>query len=283
MLLHGLASNHTRWSEFVEQTSLAATHDLLTPDLRGHGLSVEVSDHGDLDRWVDDLSGLLHKMGHRRAVIVGHSLGAQVAMHFAATHPNLTRSLFLIDPVLRTALLPKNQWIRTASPLFSVAAAWIRFANRLGVYRRCIEPLDLRELDCAARIALQSAENTEAFIKQYSSTRADLGHIHTAQYLQDVVELLRAPPEFARLCCPVRVLLSTGATFAGESETRRDFSALTNATFATIDCHHWPVTERPDEVRLAIETWVLSGSENLQLFGETATASGPNAIYSNYR
>ena len=260
MLLHGLASNHTRWSEFVEQTSLVATHELLTPDFRGHGAGASVEDHGELDAWVDNLSVLLDTTGHERAVIVGHSLGAQVAMHFAAKFPARTTSLFLIDPVLRTALLPKNQWILTASPLFSAAAATIRVANRLGVYRRHIEPLDLRELDRAARIALQSAENTEAFIKQYSSTRADLKHIHTAQYLQDVVELLRPPPDFARLRCPVRVLLSTGATFASESATRRDFSGLQAVSFATIACHHWPVTERPEEVRLAIESWVMSGT-----------------------
>lgn len=266
MLLHGLASNHTRWSEFVEQTLLAATHDLLTPDLRGHGAGATVSDHGHLDRWVTELAHVLNESGHERAVVVGHSLGAQVAMHFAAKHPERVASLFLIDPVLRTALLPKNQWILIASPVFSAAAALIRLANRLGIYRRHIEPLDLRELDRAARIALQSPENTEAFIRQYSSTRADLKHIHSAQYLQDVVELLRPPPDFARIGCPVRVLLSTGATFAADVETRRELSALANVSFATIDCHHWPVTERPEEVRLAIETWVAGGSSHSTAF-----------------
>jgi pimeloyl-ACP methyl ester carboxylesterase len=259
VLLHGLASNRTRWSELVEQTSLAATHDLLTPDLRGHGAGSTVGDRGTLDRWVTDLANLLIETGHDRSVVVGHSLGAQVALHFAAEHPDRTTSLFLIDPVLRTALLPENQWVLTASPLFSAAAAAIRFVNGLGIHRRHIVPLDLRELDRAARIALQSPENAEAFIKQYSSTRADLKHIHTAQYLQDVVELLRPPPNFARIACPVRVLLSTGATFAGEAETQRDLSALKNVSFASIDCQHWPVTERPEEVRRAIEGWVASG------------------------
>ncbi len=262
MLLHGLASNHTRWSEFVEQTSLAASHNLLTPDLRGHGASATVSDCGDVDQWVADLAASLDKSGGERAVIVGHSLGAQVAMHFAASHPQRVASLFLIDPVLRTALLPKNRLILTLSPVFAAAAASIRLVNRLGLYRRHIEPLDLRDLDRAARVALASPENTEAFIKQYSSTRADLKHIHTAQYLQDVVELLRAPPDFARLRCPVRVLLSSGATFASVSATRRDFAALANVSFATIDCHHWPVTERPVEVRLAIEDWVTHRPES---------------------
>ena len=261
MLLHGLASNHTRWSEFVEQTSLAASHNLLTPDLRGHGASATVSDCGDVDQWVADLAASLDQFGDQRAVIVGHSLGAQVAMHFAASHPQRVASLFLIDPVLRTALLPKNRLILTLSPVFAAAAASIRLVNRLGLYRRHIEPLDLRDLDRAARVALASPENTEAFIKQYSSTRADLKHIHTAQYLQDVVELLRAQPDFARLRCPVRVLLSSGATFASVSATRRDFAGFANVSFATIDCHHWPVTERPVEVRLAIEDWVTHRPE----------------------
>ena len=263
MLLHGLASNHTRWSEFVEQTSLAATHDLLAPDLRGHGASAAVGDRGDLDRWVSDLTVLLNEIGHDRAVIVGHSLGAQVALHFAAKHPHCATSLFLIDPVLRTALLPKNQWLLAAAPLFAAAAATLRRVNRLGIYRRHIEPLDLRALDRAARIALQSPESSAAFIRHYSSTRADLKHIHSAQYLQDVVEMLRPPPDFARLCCPVRVLLSTGATFASERATRRDFSALADVSFDSINCHHWPVTERPEEIRLAIESWVADGARNV--------------------
>jgi hypothetical protein len=28
-----------------------------------------------------------------------------------------------------------------------------------------------------------------------------------------------------------------------------------NVTVQTIDCQHWPLTERPDEVRQAIERW----------------------------
>ena len=263
MLLHGLASNHTRWSEFAEHTTLAATHDVLLPDLRGHAAGASVAERGDLAHWLDDLRALLTQTGHDRAVIVGHSLGAQVAMHFAATYPHQTSSLFLIDPVLRTALLPKNQWLLAAAPLFAVAAATLRRVNRLGIYRRHIEPLDLRALDRAARIALQSPESSAAFIRHYSSTRADLKYIHSAQYLQDVVEMLRPPPDFARLCCPVRVLLSTGATFASERATRRDFSALADVSFDSINCHHWPVTERPEEIRLAIESWVADGARNV--------------------
>lgn len=36
-LLHGLASNLTRWSEFVEHCALRGRHDIIRIDLRGHG------------------------------------------------------------------------------------------------------------------------------------------------------------------------------------------------------------------------------------------------------
>src|SRR2546422_2121475 len=38
---HGLGSNLTRWSEFVANTSLRADWDILRPDLRGHGGSLD--------------------------------------------------------------------------------------------------------------------------------------------------------------------------------------------------------------------------------------------------
>lgn len=232
---------------------------MLIPDLRGHGSNAVVGERADLTRWTADLAELLDERGHQHATMVGHSLGAQVAMYFAQRYPQQVSSLFLIDPVLRQALHRNNRWLLAAAPLLAVAAASVRALNRIGIHRRRIEPLDLRELDRAARIALQSPENTDAFIRQYSSTRANLKHIRVAQYLQDVVELLRPPPVFDTMNCPVHVLLSTGATFADEAATRRELVALpkqSKLTIARIDCHHWPITERPEEVREAIERWV---------------------------
>jgi len=37
LLLHGLASNMSRWTEFVARTTLAQERDVIRVDLRGHG------------------------------------------------------------------------------------------------------------------------------------------------------------------------------------------------------------------------------------------------------
>ena len=60
VMLHGVASNHTRWSEFVSTTSLTSSWNLLTLDLRGHGDSMF---HGRINRrrWVADLHAIIEK------------------------------------------------------------------------------------------------------------------------------------------------------------------------------------------------------------------------------
>jgi esterase len=254
LLLHGLASNMTRWSEFVERTTLADERDLIRIDLRGHGDSL-TRGRISLELWSDDLLALLDAEGAARAVLIGHSLGAQVALACAARAPGRIAALVLIDPVFRPALRGRWKWIARAAPLFIAAAAIVRGLNALGLRRRRIPPLDLRALDELARASLGSPQAEAEFIRRYSSTRADLRTFRTAHYLQELVEMFRplAAPE--SIAMPTLVLLSTGATFAEMPAMQAIAARFPRGEVKTIDCHHWPLTERPDEVRGIIETW----------------------------
>jgi len=49
------------------------------------------------------LGGLLERLGHERADLVGHSFGALACLGVAATDPELVRRLVLIAPPVRTA------------------------------------------------------------------------------------------------------------------------------------------------------------------------------------
>jgi pimeloyl-ACP methyl ester carboxylesterase len=254
LLLHGLASNLTRWSEFVERTTLAEERDLVRVDLRGHGDSPTRGRIG-LERWSDDLLALLDAEGASRAVLVGHSLGAQVALACAARAPQRVAALVLIDPVFRPALRGRWQWIARAAPLFVAAASVVRGLNALGLRRRRIPPLDLRALDELARASLGSPEAEAEFIRRYSSTRADLRTFRTAHYLQELVEMFRPVAAPESISAPTLVLLSTGATFADLGAMQSIAARFPRGEVRTIECHHWPLTERPDEVRGIIETW----------------------------
>ena len=254
VLLHGLASNRTRWAEFVETTTLTRHYDVLRVDLRGHGDTV-ANGPLSLERWSDDLAALLAARKATSAILIGHSLGAQVALAFASRQPERCAALVLIDPVFREAMRGKWRLIAAFRPLFAGLALLIRAANRLGLRRRVVVPYDLKALDVLARQALGSNEAEEAFIRQYSSTRADLQHFRTANYLQDLVEMMRPTPALASLRMPVLALLSNGGTFVYPARLARSLAALPHEEIAWIACHHWPLTEKPVEVRTTIEQW----------------------------
>ena len=260
LLLHGLASNLTRWSEFVATTNLTEGHDVIRVDLRGHGESITRRPIS-LELWCQDLAAILAQERVARVFLIGHSLGAQVALHFAALTPAARRALevcgvALIDPVFRAALHGRLRWHAQAGPIFRAAARLTRAANALGLYRRHLPRLDLRALDARARAALASPRTEAEFVRRYSSTRADLKYVPLAVYLQDLVEMFRPAPPLSAIDMPVLAMLSTGATFADDAVMRATLAHFADVRIETIECHHWPLTERPAEVRAAIERWV---------------------------
>ncbi len=262
VFLHGLASNMTRWSEFVAHTSLAASHRLIRLDLRGHGESMTRRGF-TLSQWTRDLATLLQHENAPRAIVIGHSLGAQTALHFATTHPEKLAGLVLIDPIFREAVLPAKRSFVRNGPLYALAAKIIRGLNAVGLHRGALPRLDLHALDLKAREALAS-DNPEAmarFVAQYSSARADLKHIPHANYLQDMVEMFRALPSLASIECPTLALRSTVAGYQDDAVVERRLREIAQVDIEPIDCHHWPLTERPAEVRTAIERWIGANFE----------------------
>jgi len=253
VLMHGAASNMTRWSEFVETSALRATRDLIRLDLRGHGQSVWRGPIG-LEIWADDLAALLRQEAITAAIVGGHCLGANIATVFAARHPQLTAGLVLVEPMLRPALTGALRRLRPfASPLRFVTAA-IRGFNRLGVYRRRLEALDLRALDREFRALLARPGGSELLVRRYSSVRHDLKIMPTANFLQDLIEVMRPLP-LDRAQAPFLALLSTGRAFADPDITREALAARPNGTLQMLDAKHWIPTEQPDAMRDAIDAW----------------------------
>ncbi len=93
--LHGLTSNHTVWYPIAE--ALRDRHRLLAYDLRGRGDSEKPPAGSGLAEHATDLLGLLDHFRLRRAIVMGHSLGAHIAVRFASLHPTRVEKLVLFD------------------------------------------------------------------------------------------------------------------------------------------------------------------------------------------
>jgi pimeloyl-ACP methyl ester carboxylesterase len=118
LLVHGIAGRAEQWEPV--QRLLAERFTVIAPDLLGHGLSAKPRGDYSLGAYAVSLRDLLIALGHRRASVVGHSLGGGVAMQFAYEYPVLAERLVLVSsgglgrevhPLLRAATLPGSELV----------------------------------------------------------------------------------------------------------------------------------------------------------------------------
>ncbi len=96
LLHHGLGAIRS-WKEQITVFS-AAGYQVLTYDRWGHGESASREDWSmpNFEQDLEDLEAILDELGHARSVLIGHSDGGNIAMHYAINHPEQVTSLILI-------------------------------------------------------------------------------------------------------------------------------------------------------------------------------------------
>src|SRR6266568_1083097 len=87
------------WKAFYDR--LASFARLILLDKRGTGLSDRPRDLGSLETRMDDIRAVLDAVGAERAVLVGSGAGGQPCAMFAATYPERTRALVLVNTPAR--------------------------------------------------------------------------------------------------------------------------------------------------------------------------------------
>lgn len=94
VFVHGAALDHSVW---ILQSRYFAYHDcnVLAVDLPGHGRS-QGAPLASIENIADWLIALLDSAGIDRAALVGHSMGALVALHAAGHHADRVNALALL-------------------------------------------------------------------------------------------------------------------------------------------------------------------------------------------
>lgn len=96
VLIHGFALDTRMWDDQID--ALATRHQVIRYDMRGFGRSA-LPDGGSYSA-AGDLKALLEYLDLDTAAILGLSLGGGVAVDFALTYPDTTRSLILVDAIV---------------------------------------------------------------------------------------------------------------------------------------------------------------------------------------
>ncbi|MFD0162882.1 alpha/beta fold hydrolase [Streptomyces decoyicus] len=187
VLCPGLNSTQADLHELTEL--LRRDHDVVTFDLRGHGLA-SAAERYSFDGFLSDLVAVMAGLGRldlpSAPVLVGYSLGADLAVHYASERPDTVAELVLIDG---------------ANP---VPEPFITEAD-LAEFRAMAE-------DQAKR---QEAERAEGTARQVLLTAQDILD------LQIEIDVMRSGllDRYRKIDRPIRVIMST--TIAGDSAEGR--------------------------------------------------------------
>lgn len=120
LLLHGLASNARIWERAAPRLAAGGLAPVAL-DMRGHGLSDRPEDGYDWETVTDDLRAAIRALDLAEPVVIGHSWGAGLALHLAASGlggPLSAAGVVMVDGgVSQLDDLPGASWERVSEVL----------------------------------------------------------------------------------------------------------------------------------------------------------------------
>jgi pimeloyl-ACP methyl ester carboxylesterase len=99
MMLHGMGSDHRGLSELSALLDVG----IVAPDLPGYGRSEPFRGRHSLSRYAAAIEQLRCRLGLTRFTLLGHSLGASIAMVYANRYGSSLDALCLLNPVTDAA------------------------------------------------------------------------------------------------------------------------------------------------------------------------------------
>lgn len=148
VLLHGQLLSQTM-QEAVAESLAERGHRAITFDLLGHGKSDRPDDMGfySMGEFAEQVKALLDHLGIEKAVVGGTSLGANVALEFAALAPERLQGMYIEMPVLDHGVVaavmifaPLLEVMVLAKPVISLVSAPWRLVprERLPLFARIV-------------------------------------------------------------------------------------------------------------------------------------------------
>ena len=97
LFIHGWQADHRVWDGVIAE--LSPKFRCIAVDLPGSGASRDAGGPYTIERFAAALLEVIEEHGLAPAIVVGHSMGAKIALQLAADAPDAVSSLVLIAPV----------------------------------------------------------------------------------------------------------------------------------------------------------------------------------------
>ena len=244
VLIHGYADGAYVWVDLLR--NLPADYRAFAVDLRGHGYSPRSADGQYLThQHVGDVIETLDLLGFDRLVVIGHSMGGDVAIRVALAQPHRVAALVIVDFGLESSpagkLVMKNLW------------------HSLRVYATTDEYLQsltrTRPLVCLELLKYCAAEALEGSVETGFKLRLDPRFFSS---VNDPRQNVRVQWEtLARIACPTLLLRGASSSVLSRAVASRMAASIPNCTLREIKgAGHTPMLENPCEFRQEVSQFL---------------------------
>lgn len=96
VFIHGLGSNMRAWDKNIAE--LSGQYRCIRLDLAGYGKSGKGKYQGGMSYYAAHIKAFCSALGLKKVILVGHSMGGQIALTAANAYPELVEKIVLIAP-----------------------------------------------------------------------------------------------------------------------------------------------------------------------------------------
>jgi pimeloyl-ACP methyl ester carboxylesterase len=241
VLLHGLTATHATWEHTLP--AFADRWHVVAPDLPGHGESAKPDAPYTIDFYAGVVRSLGRELGLREAVVVGSSLGGQIAVELALSYPAWTRAIVLAAPAGGFGpALRATRWAVGVAGTPSIVRLALPWA-----LERCFHD-----------------RSSPLFAARHALLAVRLAHHDYPSFARAVVRsvagaLAAGAQPLERLTQPTLVVWGREDRLVGLGASRRLLRAVAHARLAVVErCGHLPMLERPEEFNRILAEFLRS-------------------------
>ncbi|MEP6989550.1 MAG: alpha/beta hydrolase [bacterium] len=230
LLVHGHPFDRTMWRPQIDAITGAGWR-VIVPDLRGYGESTVVPGRTLLSDFAADLAALLDGLAVPAVVIVGLSMGGQIAMDFARQYPHRVRGLLL------TATFPQSETVDGRQARITTADRLLRegmdrYTEEL--LPQMLAPQTIREMP-------EVVHHVETMMRETDPRGA-------AAALRGRAERPAYDDTLAGVAVPALIIGGSADAFMTRQDAERMCALLRDCEMRWLESvGHMPNLERPDE------------------------------------
>jgi pimeloyl-ACP methyl ester carboxylesterase len=147
LFVHGVASHIPVWDHNIQV--LRKYYRCVAVDLPGHGFSAKKNYPYSIEFYVQTLRQFIKKLALKNVVLIGHSMGGQIATTLALENPELFSSLVLVAPAGFETFSPtEKQWlIQYTSDNVILGSQYFKWILNLKNYFYELSPQEIAKLN----------------------------------------------------------------------------------------------------------------------------------------